>query len=153
MYFMLYPEIRDIFWHEVRTELRQTRILNTPFGRKRMFFGRWDEKFLNEAYAYIPQSTIGDQACAAMINLWDNDKKVWKMPDGAGLLVNGHDSLVGQCWEKDLADVVSIVRSAMRIPLQIHGRELIVPTDVKVGRNWASATEKNPEGMKKWKVA
>lgn len=153
MYFMLYPEIRDIFWHEVRTELRQTRILNTPFGRKRMFFGRWDEKFLNEAYAYIPQSTIGDQACAAMINLWDNDKKVWKMPDGAGLLVNGHDSLVGQCWEKDLADVVSIVRSAMRIPLQIHGRELIVPTDVKVGRNWASATENNPEGMKKWKVA
>lgn len=155
MYFMLYPEIRNVFWKEVKDALYQTRELNTPFGRKRQFFGRWDDKLLNEAYAYVPQSTVGDMACKAMIKLWKNGK--WDLPEKASILVNGHDSLVGQCLEKDIDECMGKLREAMMIPVEIHGRTLRIPSDFKIGRNWSEYDkEKNPEGLMaadKWLAA
>lgn len=148
MYFLLYPEIKDNFWREVREALRDTRTLNTPFGRKRQFFGRWDEKLMNEAYAFVPQSTVGDLACKAMIRLWDNDKEQWKLRPGAELLANGHDSLIGQCKIEDIRWTVAMVRKAMDIPMLIHRRELRIPTDVEVGHNWSDYNEQtNPDGL------
>jgi DNA polymerase I len=152
MYFMLYPEIKNVFWREVQEELRRDRLLITPTGRKRQFYGRWDEKLLNEGYSYKPQGAVGDVTCAAMIDLWEPDKQQWKLPDGTDVLINGHDSLVGQAWEKDIPDVIAAVDKAMRIPLEIHGRTLIIPTGTEVGKNWGKYDkEVNPEGMKKVK--
>lgn len=150
MYFLVYPEIKDIFWREIRDNLYQTRTLNTPFGRKRQFFGRWDEKLLNEAYAYIPQSTIGDLTCKAMIRMWDYDKNKWDLPDGAEILVNGHDSLVGECLEKDVEVCMEKLKWALDIPLNIHGKELRIPSDFKIGYNWSEYDkETNPKGLMK----
>ena len=53
-YYAQYPRIRR--WHdEVQEQLRKTRTLTTPLGRKRMFFGRWGDDMLRAAVAYIPQ--------------------------------------------------------------------------------------------------
>src|SRR5437660_11788519 len=40
-YFMLYPEIKEVWWQDVKNALRY-RLLETPLGWKRQFFGRWD---------------------------------------------------------------------------------------------------------------
>lgn len=141
-YFMIFPEIKETFWREVERELRYSRVLTTPLGRKRMFFGRWDEKLLREAYAYIPQSTVGDLANKALINCyWQIEKQI----EGAELMLQVHDAIYMQCYEKDAERVASVMEQCMTIPLTLHGREFTIPSDCKVGRNWSLRPKKNPE--------
>lgn len=152
-YFMLYPEIKTNFWYDVVQQLRHNRTLISPkpYEMRRTFFGRWDEKLINEAYAYIPQSVVGEIPCTAMTRLWDYDKRGWKLKDGE-VLMNVHDALVGQSTPEMLEEHIAQVTEALDVPLQIHGRELRIPNDVKVGRNFGSYNkEKNPEGLRKLK--
>jgi DNA polymerase-1 len=67
------PQIKGVFQHYVETELRTNRMLRTPLGRERMFFGlrpltRNDDIF-RDGYAYIPQSTVGDNTGMAILFL------------------------------------------------------------------------------------
>lgn len=145
-YFMLYPEIQQNFWRGVEQDLRHTRTLNTTFGRKRMFFGRWDDKLLREAYSYIPQSTVGDLARIAWANIGDalNDR-----PElGAICLLNVHDSLLVECTEGAQETVARIMRECMSIEMEINGYKFMIPTDCKVGYNWANKSATNPNGLK-----
>jgi DNA polymerase-1 len=145
-YFFTYPEIQNVFWHEIREELFRSLILTTPFGRKRIFYGKWSDKFLDEAYSFIPQSTVGDMTNRAMV-------RVYKQCPEAELFINGHDSLVGQCDIDKVAEVTKKIQSLMAIPVVIHGRELIIPTDVEVGLNWGEQSDDNPDGLRslaKW---
>ena len=144
-YFMLYPKVREVFWKEIEHELQRTRILTTPFGRKRSFFGRWDEKFLKEAYAFIPQSTIGDLCCKAIVRAHWTKRPEWN------LLVNVHDSILMQCPEAHVAECISWLKEQMDIPFYIKGRRCMVPTDFEVGYNWGKESETNPRGLKKWR--
>jgi DNA polymerase I len=137
-YFLLYPEIREVFWKDIEVALRSTRVLDTPFGRKRTFFGRFDDKLLKEAYAFVPQSTVGDLCCKALVNCHSA---------GLEVLLNVHDSLLVQCADDQInSTIVKMVR-AMAIPITIHDREFIIPTDCKVGKNWGNHSDKNPEGL------
>jgi DNA polymerase I len=54
------PSIRTVFHAGIISKLRKDRILETPQGRKRMFFGRMEDKTFKEAYSYIPQCTVSD---------------------------------------------------------------------------------------------
>lgn len=152
-YFLLYPEIREVFWKDVERELRYSRTLNTPFGRKRQFFGRWDEKLLREAYSYIPQSVVGDLGRKALVACWE------QLEPEANVLLNVHDSILCQC--KDDPDVVEhtalMMVECMKIPIEIDDAILYIPTDCKVGGNWQDRDKKNPESnpdglrdIKKW---
>jgi uracil-DNA glycosylase family 4 len=59
-YFMIYPEIKSNFWARVEQELRdQKMMLVNPIGRKRIFYGRFDDKLVRDAYSWKPQSTVG----------------------------------------------------------------------------------------------
>lgn len=142
-YFMLYPEIRETFWREVEHELRYSRTLNTPFGRKRTFYGRWDDKLLREAYSYIPQSTVGDLGAKALVNCYHAVEGV--IP-GAELLLNVHDSILMQCDIQDVERVAEGMERAMAIPITVHGRTFTIATDCKIGRNWAARPKKDPTG-------
>jgi len=146
-YFMLYPEIKEIWWNEVRQALKY-RILETPLGWRRQFYGRWDNvNFFNEAIAFQPQCTVGILGEMGML-------AASKVP-GAEILLNEHDAVLGQCEESEVGTVVPAVQEAMQIPIQIHGRTLTIPSDAKVGKNWGEFNEKtgeNPEGLRKWKV-
>jgi uracil-DNA glycosylase family 4 len=141
-YFTLYPEIKEIWWADVREQLKY-RVLTTPLGWKRQFFGRWDNvNFLNEAIAFVPQCTVGVIGEMGMLRA---DKV-----DGAEILLNEHDAIVGQCGEEDVSRVVPKVIEAMQIPIEIHGKPFTIPAEAKVGKNWGEAAEDNPEGLKKW---
>jgi uracil-DNA glycosylase family 4 len=135
-YFMLYPKVREVFWKDVENELRATRTLTTPFGRKRIFFGRWEDKFLKEAYAFKPQSTIGDLCCKALVNMHRTKNDTWD------ILVNVHDSILVQCPVDDASIVAKWMKEQMDIPFEIKGKRVYVPTDCKVGYNWQDANLK-----------
>lgn len=147
-YFLLYPEINNHFWREVEQRLKRTLTLDTPFGRKRTFFGRWEDKLLREAYSYIPQSTVGDLCCKALVSCYHNIEV--KHPEwGAQLLLSVHDSLLMQCDEAHVEQVATAMRDAMDIEMEINGYKFKIPTDCRVGHNWRDKQKdgSNPNGL------
>lgn len=143
-YFLLYPEIKENFWKGVERELRQSRTLSNAFGRKRIFFGRWDEKLLRDAYSYRPQATVGDLCCKALVRCY-LEIELGRPDLRAHLLLNVHDSLLMQCPIEHAEEVARLMEEAMRIPVTIDDSTFIIPTDCKVGFNWANRSKKNPE--------
>ena len=75
---------------DVESTLRNARILTTPFGRRRMFFGRWGPDLVREAYAYIPQSTVSDLINQGIIRAWP------ALPQGWEIMMQVHDSVMLQ---------------------------------------------------------
>jgi DNA polymerase I-like protein with 3'-5' exonuclease and polymerase domains len=142
-YFMLYPEIKEVFWKGVENELRQSRTLINAFGRKRIFFGRWDEKLLRDAYSYRPQATVGDLCCKALVRCY-HDIELGRPDLGAHLLLNVHDSLLMQCPIPHVEEVAALMDEAMHIPITIDGSTFYIPTDCKVGFNWGNRPKKDP---------
>ena len=55
------PNLRDVFHHDVREILRTERKLIAPNGRKRDFFGKYDENMVNEGISTLPQAIVSDQ--------------------------------------------------------------------------------------------
>lgn len=146
-YFMVYPEIKENFWREIIEELKYSRTLTTPFGRKRVFYARWDNKLFREAYSYIPQSTVGDLCCKALVKCF---RDIEGTVPGAEVLLNVHDSILMQCNKEDVEKVSSMMELAMRIPITLNDQTFIIPTDCEVGYNWGKKKPDNERGLAKW---
>lgn len=144
-YFLLYPEIREIWWKRVEEEIRYSRTLTTPFGRKRMFFGRWDDKLLRDAYSYQPQSAVGWLGCEAIVQCYN---KIEKVHPGYELLLQVHDSVLAQAPIANVYELSDLMGQAMNIPVTVNGRTFYIPTDCKVGLNWARKSDDNPNGLR-----
>lgn len=156
-YFMLYPEIKENFWRQVEMELRRSRTLTTFFGRKRTFYGRFDDKLLREAYSYKPQSTVGDLGNEATIRAFaaidETSPTCLNREWGGQYLVSVHDSILFQCNRESVHEVAKQLQSSMTIPITINGRTFTIPTDCQVGYNWAKQSPENPRGLvdiEKW---
>jgi DNA polymerase I-like protein with 3'-5' exonuclease and polymerase domains len=83
------PEIRNSFQQSIENIIRTTRYLQTPVGRGMYFFGLRpnadNSKIFKEGFAYIPQSTVGDNTGLAVLHCETNSP---------GLVVmDGHDSI------------------------------------------------------------
>lgn len=148
-YFAIYPELKENFWREVEQQVRQTRTLQTCLGQNRAFFGRMDDKLIREAYSYIPQATVGAMGVEAVANCYEQIEL--GMPHtGAQFLLNVHDSILMQCDEDHYEEVAKAMEEAMDIELEYFGQKFHIPTDVKIGRNWAKKQKNgdNPAGLR-----
>ena len=129
LYFSLFPGIE--LWHQKTAyELRKSRVMVTPFGRKRIFLSPYSEQLIKEALAFVPQSTVGDITNAALVRLHE------KLPRGCHIALTVHDSIVVECPRAMREEVKHLLIVCMTIPLQIHGRELVIPVDSKILKNW-----------------
>ena len=129
-YHTLYPCLQ--LWHmRVRSQVGKTRVMTTPFGRKRMFFGRWGDDLVREAIAYVPQSTVGDLLNLGIIRSWDARPPEWKY------LMQNHDSVVAQV-PIDTPDmhIWKFFKHYYEIPVMIDRKWCKVPMDIQVGKNW-----------------
>lgn len=147
-YFQAFPCIK--LWHDrVKRALAEHSSITTLFGRRRFFFGRhWDEKTLRDAVAYEPQSCTADQIDTGIIRLWQANR--------VQLLIQVHDSILLQYPEEQEAEIVPWVLKTLQIEIPLEGgRKFFVPTDAKIGWNWADYDErnpdKNPSGLRKFK--
>lgn len=156
-YHVTFPKIK--LWHmDVARELRRSKTLVTPMGRRRSFFGRWNDALLRDGYAYIPQSTVSDVILKGMARLYE------ALPDCCKIVFNIHDEIVIQASikppsvffrktvnfdkgtvecakgvERDMAwvDILErIMIDCMTIPIEIKGRTLTIPVNVTTGMNW-----------------
>lgn len=131
-YYNMYMMLK--IWHiKVRDQLGKTRIMTTPFGRKRMFFGRWSEDLVREAIAYVPQSTVGDLLNLGLTRSWHNLPPEWS------LLMQNHDAVLAQVPEEAAPEHIhKFFHHYYEIPTTIHGRTFTIPMDIKIGKNWGT---------------
>lgn len=118
----------------IREQLKATRTLVTPLGRKRQFFGRLNDNTFRAAYAFIPQSTVGEFLQLAIQEIWE--RFTYIQP-----LLNVHDEVIFQIKPEDKARAIRDIRSAMERPLIINGEELVIPCDFKFGPSWGELKE------------
>jgi DNA polymerase-1 len=122
-------QIKD--WHSrVEEEIKKTRTLTTPFGRKRRFFDRYGDDLLRAAVAYIPQSTASDHINRAAVRIYP------QLPEGASILLQVHDEIVIQAKTSDLLSVVELAKRELSTPIPIDGQDVIIPIDIQAGENW-----------------
>lgn len=149
------PKIRGVFHAEIQDFLKSNeRVLTTPHGRRRQFFGRWGEQLFKEAYANIPQGTVSDHLKFATIRIRQ------RFPI-ARQVQEAHDSFLSLCpFDKNaqfpfakLDKYVEIIREELEVPIDFKNcslprGQLVIPCDTSIGeKSW-----KEMKPWKKWRV-
>lgn len=87
------PNVKNVFHKWVRQQVSVNHTLITPFGRERQFLSARpndeNSSVFKEAYAYIPQSTIGDNTGFTVLKL-ESDYQLSERE----IVQEGHDSIV-----------------------------------------------------------
>ena len=133
------PNVDGVFHSYIQKQIYDTRILRTPLGRERQFFGvRQNDKnyaILNEAYSYIPQSTIGDNTGLAVLYLDAcNDYVVQE----------GHDSIIQELPDslQELLKVYEDTTKAFKRVITFdNGISVEIPIEGKLGFDWFNTVE------------
>lgn len=148
-YRSMFPEIVD--WnYEVFKQLRKTKTLFNLFGHPRLFTKDINQdNWVKEAYAFIPQSTVGEITHVAFREMqkWIEYNKVdWH------LLTNTHDSFL-----LEYPDNEDDERMAIEVSEQCFAQSFLSPYDkveftmkseCAVGYNWGPFGEDNKMGLK-----
>jgi DNA polymerase I-like protein with 3'-5' exonuclease and polymerase domains len=96
--------------------------------------GRLDDALFRAAYAYSPQSTVGELLQDAIQEIED------KIPE-VEILLNVHDEVIFQYKPIHQDSILPRIRRAMERPLIINNRKLVIPCDLKIGDSWGSLKE------------
>jgi len=142
-YFTAFPGIPQ--WHaRVAQELAANGNLTSLMGRKRWFFGRRTESStIREAIAYDPQGSVGDILNRGMLQVW--------RANFVQLLLQIHDAILVQYPEEKEDEIVPRLTDTIRVPIELNdGRILVIPSEVKVGWNWGTYGDNNPNGLIKY---
>ena len=148
------PSIREVFHVEVEQALLNNMMtLVNPFGRRRQFLSRWNDELLREAFAQIPQSTVADQTKKAGLEIVDTlpEAKKW-------LGLEAHDALVALVPRHRRDDYLRVAIPAFERSIDftfctLQRDSLIIPCEVKVGRNYGQLKEIETGGYRVKSVA
>jgi DNA polymerase-1 len=142
LYYVNYPSIKR--WHiEVESELRRSRTLTTPMGRKRTFFERWGPDLIREAIAFVPQSVVSDIMNYGIIRCSKSMPREWE------LLMQNHDAVLFQVPSDTVPiHILKFIGHYFTIPIPFPEGEMVIPIEVKVGPNWGDLHKLTLEGEK-----
>lgn len=125
------PSIDSVFHEYIRNQVFTNKKLTTPFGRERVFLGlRQNDnnyKILNEAYSYIPQSTVADNTGLSVLYLDTH---------GANITNESHDSITQEIpdeWEQ-LERTFTCTGESFNRKITFHnGIEIQIPIEAEIG--------------------
>jgi len=148
-FFKLFPEIHG--WHaRIYEHVKKFKELRNLFDFPFAFTGYVDESNIREAYAFIPQSTVGT---ITNIAITETQEYIEKENKDWHILNNDHDSMVVEAPDNE-----TDIRECNLIMKQFIEKEFISPVDkckfkmrsgLSIGYNWAPYKEKeNPGGLK-----
>lgn len=124
------PQLRR--WQEsIQQKLKADRTLTTPFGRSKIFLGRFDDSMYRSAYSFIPQSTIGDLLNKSLLRFYEshgNEYSLWLQLHDAMYIDDVPESKIQDCLDK--------MKSCMYWEIPINGETCIIDVDFKKGKNW-----------------
>jgi hypothetical protein len=150
----LEPNIRGVFHKYVRDTINATRVLRTCFQRERQFLGLRpndaNNKIFNEAFAFIPQSCVGDNTGFAVAHIESSPLDL----DCRFIVQEGHDSIV-----QDLPDNLTILDMALRNSSRAFDRQMAfdngivvqVPIEAEIGYDFQTTVtvdDLSYEGLK-----
>lgn len=135
-YHSVYVRLRA-WYDEIKEQLRRNMTLENCLGSKRIFRLAWGMPLLKAAYAFLPQSTVGDVGKKAFTRIYEDE---WLQKDDR-CIIGGtvHDSTV--CAVEytsvdELAEIITRAKNHHIIPLTYHNQTFTLRTDVKLGMNW-----------------
>lgn len=133
-YFGKFPEIPR--WHnELRDQVFKRRMIENVFGYRFYFFDRLEGNVMNEAVAWIPQSTVGCLINRAYVNIHENHKDIQ-------VLLQVHDSLAGQFPSHLGQSALDRIVSSAEIALPYPEEPLIIPVGVKSStKSWGDCED------------
>lgn len=140
-YHAVYPGIRQGHsWmrHALSSDGKR---LTNPFGRTRKFMGPWGEKLFNQAYNFIPQSTVAD-----IINRWGLSFIYYdpRFKD-VELLNQIHDEIVFQIplslGVNKHKELLRLITESLSQPITWRGTKFSIPTEIKMGLNLGELEE------------
>lgn len=138
-------------WHDrVRAELKATRTLRNLFGHPRLFTGTWSDKFVKEAIAFVPQSTVGMITNYAVLEFQEyieTNNRDWH------IFNNKHDSFAAIVPLAEHLEALKVMATFIERDLtSTTGNKFKMRSEGQMGLNWAKFHEtKNPQGMKEVK--
>ncbi len=148
------PSVHGVFHAYVLAELARVRMLRTPLGRERYFLGARpnadNNSLFNEAYSYIPQSTVGDLTGLALHELETSYPASEKY-----IIQEGHDSIVQDVPEDFpiLLRTMERIRRAFDRKIRFHnGITITIPLEAKVGddfNNYVEFKDLSEAGLRK----
>jgi DNA polymerase I-like protein with 3'-5' exonuclease and polymerase domains len=113
------PSVKGVFHKYVQDMLSATRVLITPkpFQRERQFLSLrpndYNGNAIKEAFAFIPQSTVGDNTGFAILKIETQSKS-------SGYIVQeGHDSII-----QDIPDRIETIYDAFLWTLEAFNRKI-----------------------------
>ena len=135
------PHIRQSFQAYVIDCLRRTRMLRTPIGRERYFFGLRpaadNGKIFKEAFSYIPQSTIGDNTGLAIL-FCEREQAGW-------VVMDTHDAVTLEidAEEKAIEAGIELLRESFNrtFTFPLRGTQVKVPIDFELGYDLKNEVE------------
>jgi DNA polymerase-1 len=132
-FFGVIPEIVE-FRERTRASVLAGKDLVTPFGRRRRFGLITKEnrhEIMNEALAFIPQSTASDMCLQAFT--WAREEL-----RGVAFIRNlVHDSILAECRAEDAERVAGVLDRCMVESAQTIVADYVrFATDYKIGNNW-----------------
>lgn len=142
----LYPGIK--MWHNEQkyTLTSKNMTLVTPYGRKRQFFGNWDETLWKAAYAHVPQSTVSDHfhGCVqpelgiegGLLGIYKNI-----CTDEIKLVNDSHDSCMLEVPMECAREIGERVKAQLLRPLVVNGEMVTIPVDLEIGERWGELTK------------
>lgn len=133
-YHKVYPGVRMGFHTHVRKALRESRTLTNLMGRRTLFMGPLNDETFKEAYACIPQGTVGDIINERGINYIYYNQHLFRPVE---LLIQVHDQIgfqipVSVGFER-MAQMLMLIKSSLEIPLRVHDYEFVIPADLIFG--------------------
>lgn len=129
-WFDIHPKIKE--WHEeTERQMLGRGYIENAFGNRKYFFGdTMKPTALSEALAWVPQSSVG-----LIINrAW---RQLAKQPDSeVQVLLQVHDSLVGQVKKSCFKRMLPIIKDAMLRPVP-YNDPLTIGSSIEVSnRSW-----------------
>lgn len=134
-YHLAYPGVRQGFHTHVRSSLQKNRIVTNLMGRRTLFLEAWGDSLFKEAYACIPQGTVGDVVNERGLCFIYYTPLLFSPVE---LLIQVHDSIGFQLpltlpWRQHAA-ILQEIKNSLELPLTTHyGREFKIPTDLMMG--------------------
>jgi uracil-DNA glycosylase family 4 len=136
LYISVNPKL--VHWqNEIVKKLHTDRTLINAFGRRRKFTGRLNDQLYRSAYAFLPQSDIGDLMNLSLTDIYEN------YGEELDLLLQLHDAMYIDT-DPDPASVLKTMQTmsnCMYREVPLNGDTMVVKVDYSIGRNWGKQTK------------
>lgn len=139
------PSVKAVFHKYVKDTLSSSRTLitPTPFQRERQFLSLrgtdTNSAAIKEAYAFIPQSTVGDNTGYSVLQL-----ETTAPPERRYVIQEGHDSITQDIPDNPLEIYEALLKTqdAFKRTIRFHnGIEIEIPIEAEIGYNFSETVK------------